>query len=202
VSNIAAPLVDTPKPGRQTGPRTPEGKARSSLNALKHGLTSRHLVVREDEREAFEELRADYLRDVGPQGVIESDLFNLLLHAAWNLRRLRRLEAELSPEGADPLTDPNLERQLDRLARYQARAENLYFRTLKQLRELQTDRVSRRNYDEVMQTQLPSLVSMKELTKRNHPQPVDLWLVNLEREARARATRPAGPSEARIATQT
>jgi hypothetical protein len=38
---------------RSTGPRTPEGKSRSRLNALKHGLTARTLVLPGEDPEAF-----------------------------------------------------------------------------------------------------------------------------------------------------
>jgi hypothetical protein len=36
-----------------TGPRTEEGKARSSRNAVKHGLTSKHLVIAPGEEQEF-----------------------------------------------------------------------------------------------------------------------------------------------------
>src|SRR5271157_6043017 len=40
---------------RSTGPRTPEGRAKSSMNSLKHGLRSKKLALLRDESCAFEE---------------------------------------------------------------------------------------------------------------------------------------------------
>ena len=72
-----------------TGPLTPEGKARSSKNALRRGLSS-----------------LDLTGEVQPQGVLEMEAFNRLLLAAWNLQRLRRLMAACqSGDGIDPLQD-------------------------------------------------------------------------------------------------
>ena len=39
---------------RSTGPKTPEGKARSSKNALKHGLTSEELILPGENPEAYD----------------------------------------------------------------------------------------------------------------------------------------------------
>ena len=77
-----------------TGPRSEEGKARSSQNALKHGLTAQHLVVKPEEREAFEALQAHYQLEIAPQGALQQTLFDELVTAAWNLRRVGILEAE------------------------------------------------------------------------------------------------------------
>src|SRR5437667_8306801 len=78
-----------------TGPRTPEGQARSSQNARTHGLTARDLVIAPDEREEFDELLHSYQTEIKPQGAIQQTLFDELVAAAWNLRRVRRMEAEL-----------------------------------------------------------------------------------------------------------
>jgi len=48
------------EPNKSTGPRTPEGKAISSQNALKHGLCARDVVLKDDqEREEFAKLQTD-----------------------------------------------------------------------------------------------------------------------------------------------
>src|ERR1700683_3059754 len=78
-----------------TGPRTPEGKTRSSLNASKHGLTAREVVIAPGEQPESDVLLASFQADVKPQGAIEQTLFNQLVSAAWNLRRIGRMEAEL-----------------------------------------------------------------------------------------------------------
>ncbi|HXG31936.1 MAG TPA: hypothetical protein VNJ11_01115, partial [Bryobacteraceae bacterium] len=80
--------------------------------------------------------------EVQPATTLEQLVFDQLLAAAWNLRRLRRLEAELFDGTRDPLTDPALEARLHTLARYQARAERSFYRALKELRTLETQRAS------------------------------------------------------------
>ena len=150
-----------------TGPRTEPGKARSSQNARKHGLTARELVVLPGEREDFDSLRDELLAELCPQGVIEMLTFNQLLHAAWNLRRIRRLEADLAAGGADPLLDQSAARTLDRFNLYATRAERAYYRAIRELRTLQTERASRAlKLTPAEQAQVPPLVSINEAMKR------------------------------------
>src|SRR4051812_20332187 len=78
-----------------TGPRTEEGKARSSQNALTHGLFSRQLVIRPEDHRAFDEMLASYTSELKPAGAMEKTVFDQLVHAAWNLQRVRILETEL-----------------------------------------------------------------------------------------------------------
>src|SRR6266545_3646920 len=88
-----------------TGPATPEGKAISSQNAIKHGLTAKHVVVREDEIQDFNDLRDFLFTELDPQGALELRTFNLLLHASWNIDRFCALEASLMVNGLDPVFD-------------------------------------------------------------------------------------------------
>src|SRR5687768_377578 len=117
-----------------TGPRTTDGKARSAQNAMKHGLTSKELVVREDEQEEFESLRGALIEEIAPHGVLESLAFAQFLQAAWNLQRFRRLEGALAVDGVDPLLEESAAKTLDRLRRYAASAERSYYRAMKELR--------------------------------------------------------------------
>jgi hypothetical protein len=103
-----------------TGPRTDEGKARSSRNAVKHGLTSRQLVIAPGQEDEFAELHDSLLAQLAPEGAIEMSLFNLLLHAAWNLQRFRTLEAQLIGTDFDAILDETTAKALDRLNRYAA----------------------------------------------------------------------------------
>ena len=170
MSSAAQLAANAANAQHSTGPRTPEGKARSSQNATRHGLTSTRLIVREDEREEFEQLQTSLLEEVHPEGALEQDVFTQLLHASWNLRRFRRLEAEQFVDGVDPLADPNREKEMDRLARYQARIERSYYRALKELRALQTNRMIRITFERQgkLRGEAPGLVTWGEVSKRTH----------------------------------
>jgi hypothetical protein len=153
-----------------TGPVTPEGKARVSQNALRHGLTARHLVIREDDRPEFESLHHSLLEELAPQGAIETATFHELLHAAWNLQRFRRIETELSSGSPDDLSpsSPNIA-ALDRLGRYQARAQRAYYRAIKELRTLQTNRALRaEKLEDPDAPEVPAITDINELTKQTH----------------------------------
>ena len=145
-----------------TGPRTPEGKARSSQNALKHGLNARDLVIRAEEFEEFDLLRSSLEADLQPQGALEHDLFGQLVHASWNLRRVRRLESDLACGPQDRLADDSCEKAFNRFARHHARFERSYFRCLRELRVLQTNRALR----DQLQLVIPALASIREMSKR------------------------------------
>ena len=85
-----------------TGPRTAAGKAISSRNARTHGLCSRDLIVQPHEQPEFAELLQAHRAELQPQGALEQTQFDLIVHATWNLRRIRRMEAGLC-RGLDPL---------------------------------------------------------------------------------------------------
>lgn len=52
---------------RSTGPRTPEGKAVSSRNALKHGLTARQIVIKGESQAEFDALLERLTLDANPR---------------------------------------------------------------------------------------------------------------------------------------
>jgi len=150
-----------------TGPVSAEGKARIAQNARKHGLTALHLVVREDEREDFESLRNSLLAELMPQGAVETVTFEEVLHAAWNLHRFRTIEAEVALGTLDDFTDPQTCAVLDRLSRYQTRAQRAYYRALQELRTLQTNRALRAvKLSEEEESAVPAITDINELTKQ------------------------------------
>ncbi len=146
-----------------TGPVTEDGKKKSSSNALKHGFYSRQFIVAEDEQEDFELFLETLLEEINPTGPLAVNLFVQLLHAAWNLHRLQRLEAEILAQGAAAFTDERLAAQLDRLARHAARFERSYHRTLKALREQVTNQVLHYTLPELVREQVPLVCSAIQL---------------------------------------
>ena len=150
-----------------TGPRTDEGKARVSQNALRHGLTARHLVIRDDEREEFADLLNSLSSELDPQGAVETVAFHELLHAAWSLHRFRRIEAEASRGSVEDFADPATTTVLDRLTRYQSRAQRAWQKALHELRVLQTNRALRAlKLDEQEAAEVPAIASINDLTKQ------------------------------------
>jgi len=124
---------------KSTGPRTPEGKAISSQNALKHGLSARDVVLKDDqEREDFAALQTGLAADLNPDGTLETLIFNRLLRASWDLRRVERMEVEQAADGIDLLDDICL--RLERLARYKMRAERSFYRAHREITALQAER--------------------------------------------------------------
>ena len=78
---------------KSTGPKTDEGKARSSQNALKHGLCAERLLIDEEEREDWEALRADYADRLRPVGLAEARLAERIAQVAWRRERGSAMEA-------------------------------------------------------------------------------------------------------------
>jgi len=80
---------------KSTGPTSPEGKARSSLNALKSGIDAcSHFIPGEDPAE-LEALTAAYQLHYRPADPIQLALVDTLISTEWIQRRLRRIEAQL-----------------------------------------------------------------------------------------------------------
>lgn len=128
----------TPATHPSTGPRTPEGKARSAQNARKHGFSALTLEVLPAEQADFDTYQNELLDQIKPQAGLQADLFRQLIHAGWSLRRLERYELRILENG-DPFDSPDAQAKLDRLERYRASHRRAYTRTLGEIRKLQTD---------------------------------------------------------------
>jgi len=78
-----------------TGPKTPEGKAKSSLNAVKTALTGRTVLLPTDDAPAYEDHVDDFFKELRPMGVRECALVQLLADNSWRLDRVFALEMGL-----------------------------------------------------------------------------------------------------------
>ena len=138
MSSVAQIEANQTNAQSSTGPRTPEGKAASSINATKHGFFSKHAVLlNELEHRQFESLRNSYVGQFNPTNIVEVALLDQLVLAAWNIERTNRLEAELAnAEGIDPLLSDANAKTLDRIINYRMRAERTFHKCHKELRAL------------------------------------------------------------------
>ena len=63
---------------KSTGPRSAAGKARSAMNALKHGITAEKATLPAEDRAAHERLREDLFARLAPVGEMEARLVDRL----------------------------------------------------------------------------------------------------------------------------
>src|SRR5437588_6045722 len=75
-----------------TGPQTPEGKAKSSLNAVKTGLTGRTVLLPRDDAAVYEPHIAEFMKRLAPVGEDEQNLVQSLADTEWRLQRIPALE--------------------------------------------------------------------------------------------------------------
>ncbi len=80
---------------RSTGPKTEEGKATVSLNALKHGLSAQKPVLPDEDPKLFQELSERLQVEFQPVGEIEMALVKLISLKLWRLARLGGIETGL-----------------------------------------------------------------------------------------------------------
>jgi hypothetical protein len=133
------------------GPVTPAGKQRSSLNALRHGLCAKCIVLDHESRENFLILLQQHIDLFQPANEVEVGMIEEMCAAYWRQRRAWSIETALlekqialQPDGS------NAERMasaFDRLAaaptlpllhRYETRQHLMYQRALRTLAILRT----------------------------------------------------------------
>jgi len=79
---------------KSTGPRTREGKAAISKNAVKHGLLASQAVISSESREDFDINRDRILSDLVPESPMESMLAERIVVLSWRLIRIGCIQAQ------------------------------------------------------------------------------------------------------------
>jgi hypothetical protein len=133
---------------KSRGPKTPEGKARSAQNALKHGMRAqKYVVLPEEDVSEFAELEAALIEELAPVGALQTVLARRVAVAAWRLARADRIEVELFAErrfrdgglGHALIRDGHSTRSFETLLRYRGAAMAEFWRALRTLKALQTE---------------------------------------------------------------
>ncbi len=155
-STIDRAAINRANSEHSTGPRTDAGKHRSSLNALRHGLTARTAVLPSEDPAAFEQHCRQFLDEYQPATATETHLVQELADTSWRLKRIPLLEADLvsqvpNPESPatshQPPATSQLVAALATLGLLGARLSRQFQKTLDQLREIQLDRRERERRD-------------------------------------------------------
>jgi hypothetical protein len=92
-----------------TGPRTPEGKARSALNAVKHGFTAKSPVLPGEDPQPFLDFQTQYLQELKPKSINQATLAQQLVLTSWRLQRMAEAEGRLLAEEAQRLEEEALQ---------------------------------------------------------------------------------------------
>jgi hypothetical protein len=107
---------------KSTGPRTPQGKEASCMNAFKHGFTGLSLMLQPSETEAYNRLSAALLSDFQPETEQERQLVQKITDAHFRLNRLACVENNIFNFGLIEKTTSQYEdRRIEAMAA-QARA--------------------------------------------------------------------------------
>jgi hypothetical protein len=137
---------------KSRGPQTPQGKARSAQNALRHGLCAqKHVVLPGESAAAFAALEAALMEELAPDGALQSMLAQRVVAAIWRLERAERFEAGLFGHhlrgdrnlGLALIRDGNGPRAFDTLLRYRGGTLAELWRALRTLKALQAERAAR-----------------------------------------------------------
>ena len=197
-----------------TGPRTPEGKKRSSLNALRHGLTGQLVVMPHEDLQAYNSFVDLYVKDLTPQNEPEKQLAFDMANTVWKLNRSSTIENGIYAMGHNDFADRNkvdhpevhtaltaattyLEksRQLENLSRQ----ENRLRRALQQSTKLYQDMQDRRRKQEAedMGEALP--ISKTHKMQSLPYDPIDDGFVLSNTQIDQRITREIHINDARIA---
>ena len=153
-------IIANRKNGRKsTGPKTVKGKARSSKNALKHGLLAVAAILDDESRAEYAEFHDWLCEGHAPVGAVECMLVERIISDWWRLRRTLRIEREMME--ADLETSPPLSEKCPskamtlgasvgrnmamfdtygKLSRYEVHLYRDLYAALRELRELQQAR--------------------------------------------------------------
>jgi hypothetical protein len=88
-----------------TGPKTSAGKAVSSLNAVKTGLTGRTVLLPSEDAVQYQAYVARFQKELQPVGERETELVQSLADTQWRLNRIPGLEFGLFAVGRKRYAD-------------------------------------------------------------------------------------------------
>ena len=142
-----------------TGPRTVAGKQRSSLNALRHGLTGQTVVLPSDDLAAYQRHCKGFHDQYQPKNPTEVQLTQTVADLSWRLNRATAIETNMLALGITEKSN-SVDTENDQvhtalamakafreqsqsfvnLALYEHRLTVRHDKALKQLREMQEQR--------------------------------------------------------------
>ena len=143
---------------QSTGPKTPQGKELAKMNALKHGLLSREVLIAGEQAGDLEELGRKLRLQLRPIGELEQILVDRIVASVWRLRRTLHAESAVMEQQAEDAYNPEYgtgrlakarrERRRagawmtrdanEKLLRYESVIERQFYRAIRELERVQS----------------------------------------------------------------
>jgi hypothetical protein len=159
---------------KSTGPKTEEGKAQSSMNALRHGLTAAQAVLPHENEDDYEKLRDGMLESYAPENPAELAIVEELVNANWRLLRLHRVETQYwghlggsynrGDEGIAEALLQTPDRQMRNFFRYYAQVERSYYKALAAANQIKRERRDRKPLKVIAATAQNGFISQNHQT--------------------------------------
>ena len=167
-----------PNTNQSTGPRTQEGKTRSAMNALRHGLTGRTIGMPYEDMDQYHIFCRRLFQTLAPETALEEQYAQTFCDTQWRLNRARSLEdamlslghseeaGEIQTEhvqvhavltAARVFRDDN--KSFLNLSLYEQRLQRTLEKSLRELKALQAERKAQR------QAELDAAVAERNLMK-------------------------------------
>ena len=143
---------------KSTGPTTPEGKQRSSLNATKFGLTGRTVLLPGDDLDAYNTFLQQWTDELKPVGIKELEYVRTIVDCKWRLNRIRSAEDGIFALGVhafgeintgqaqtdgvitSALTVDKQAKALENISRYEGRISREFTKAMQALEAAQKER--------------------------------------------------------------
>ncbi len=120
---------------KSTGPKTPEGKEVSKMNALQHGILTSHLFIPTSadptDSKGFAAFLELFFEEMQPEGILETLLVDRLFATFWRLRRLHIAETGFIRKQVDPHSMQQALEKIEEHGNARKDVENGFFRRMR-----------------------------------------------------------------------
>jgi hypothetical protein len=167
---------------KSAGPITPEGKARSRMNSLRHGLTARVVVLPTEDMDAYQAFSQEIVDSLDAQTPVERQFAQTIADNQWRINRIRSIEDGMFGLGRYEdahdleISDPAVRgvmtaarafrdhsKAFVNLSIYEQRLHRTIKEAFRQLKELQTERRAREEKEKAERDQAPNTSQTNDL---------------------------------------
>jgi hypothetical protein len=201
---------------QSTGPRTEAGKQTSSLNALRHGLTSRIVVLPTEDLAAYNKFAGEYFVSLAPETFPERQCAQTIIDTQWRLNRVRALEdgmlalGHYGPQGQIDYGHPEIHAALTAAAVFLEHSQAFVNLSMHEQRLYRILRDASKSLEEMKATRIAARQAALDTAREQHnlnkmlgvtPEPVTSGFVFTPEDIAAECRRHRSLLEAKIAQE-